>query len=735
MAVVIAYNNIICLVQQLNDTGLRPLETLTGTSSIACSTPFTSNMPAFRGKGKSSSNNRFSLDANAKAAIMADSFLLRRRNSNATVDSRQSNSTNDEMSESSRRRISLDVPWWRSKSGSYINVRATDFIDVGVSRFSSPPANPTLSPNPIVTKPRPPSVEFKKTDTDQAIEVVPPQTFVKPDNERLQRLEDVGLRRIPNHTTDALPADEFIITNANSIDDPTVRNRNSWHERANASGNKPPPVNDILWPRPERPHLVTPAYTGLPPPTAKCFYPSPPPLPTPPLSDQFSLSDRGSFDPDYYYNVRTSITSERLSINSDLIDLRNQLSINSDHVFTEDETASANEHSEIGAQCHRQSETDAEVESEIGHESAPEAEFEIEVEPVIEEQETIVEQIIAAAEAANDKDELRSELVSELMSDLVDELVSEFEPDVESSESEEIEEVEEPAEIELDEAHESETAPYIEKQSACDAREEPEQDTEALKESEAESEAAEPTSPTKSITDTSPNLVDEVEKGSEADTEDEPSTEDKDDETEVKLEEESKSDSVDTSQANVEQVVEDANDSESKTPTKSATNSEVSEKESKSTGKLAKRPSNYNRLREFSRALTPLPTGRKNSRRTLPQMLSRLLDPTETETAPVTPTSPRRRQFGSRRVSKGALARLKSRRPLDTEPPSLESISDENSSRMLNGRPRNSPKVNRAAAARTATTTTTTDASVTSFDFAAVSVASSDEEYVPSRMA
>lgn len=67
---------------------------------------------------------------------MAD-YFLKRRNSNATVDSRHSNSTPEEMSESSQRRISLDLPRRRSKSGSYIDKRATDFTDAGASRFSS----------------------------------------------------------------------------------------------------------------------------------------------------------------------------------------------------------------------------------------------------------------------------------------------------------------------------------------------------------------------------------------------------------------------------------------------------------------------------------------------------------------------------------------------------------------------------------------------------------------------
>ena len=697
-------------------------------------------MPTLRGKGKGSSTNtsgsRFSLE-------MADSFL-RRRNSNATLESRNSNSTAEEMSESSRRRISLDVPWWRSKSGSYINVRATDFIDAGVSRFSSPPANPTLSPTPVVAKPRPPSVEFRKVDTDVPIEVVPPPTFVKPDDDRLQRLEDAGLRRIPNER-DSLPAEEFIIINPDYNEDPTVRQRISWHDPAAASK---PPANDILWPRPERPHLVTPAYNGLPPPpTARCFYPSPPPLPTPPLSEQFSLSERDSFDPDYYYNIRTSITSERFSINSDFSGFRQQLSIDSDAVFSEqgDEDVTAS----VVAQQQDQRDVSADEDTDLGtdndSEAAPEPELEVEAQPVVEKYESEAEEDTEVREGPNN-DDVESEALSELMNDLVDEIVSEVEHEIGKTESVTVEDEEvepqmevpvmsepEPDAVEVSQS-DAETELGEDEEEAETESEVTEEPEEAQVDSEGEEEAecVPETKPEAEPAVEVPDASDLVEEAAETATEEEPKTDDeKDDKEEVEVEkevveEEPKPVAKDES-AREEPKPVAKEESEPKTPAKST--EEVTEKESKSTGKLMKRASNY---RLFNRSLTPLPAARTKSRSRLPQMLSRLLDPTETETAPH--TSPRKRQFGSRRVSKGALARLKSRRSLETEPTSLESISDENSSRLMNGRLRLSPKASRQSAP-TPTVVAGESASVASLDLAAVSVASSDEEFVPSRMA
>lgn len=245
------------------------------------------------------------------------------------------------MSEASRRRISLDVPWWRAKrsnagstisnsstgngngngnttitrisgpsSPRFVNVRATDFIDAHVAtRLGAQ----TIEPRPAVSKPRPPSIEFPNgkgpfspgknkapfSPTQAAASPSKPPTYAVDDKERLEKLnvalEKAGLKDSPDDENATLENVGLRRLSSNARDDIDT-SISSWSERASS---QKPPVNDILWPRPERPNLIIKS-SAIPPIAARCFYPSPPPLPTPPMSERSSFTSEGA--------LRSSIT-------------------------------------------------------------------------------------------------------------------------------------------------------------------------------------------------------------------------------------------------------------------------------------------------------------------------------------------------------------------------------------------------------------------------------------------
>lgn len=252
------------------------------------------------------------------------------------------------MSEASRRRISLDVPWWRAKknishtpssstvSGSqastnailspnntsnkgsprYVKVRATDFIDARVASRHGTQTKP-IEARPAVSKPRPPSIEFPSKSSPlslgknanaplsptQVASPSKPPTYAVDDKDRLEKL-DVALEKagLKDSAADENGERDTSLENAglrrlssNARDDIDT-SISSWGERASA---QKPPVNDILWPRPERPNLIIKS-SAIPPIAARCFYPSPPPLPTPPMSERSSFTSEGA--------LRSSIT-------------------------------------------------------------------------------------------------------------------------------------------------------------------------------------------------------------------------------------------------------------------------------------------------------------------------------------------------------------------------------------------------------------------------------------------
>jgi len=317
------------------------------------------------GKKASFTGTRFSLDSSPVTSSDTAPFLFRRRSSHSSTttperqrrpsgslglpSSRQSSTLSRQssasaaisMSEASRRRISLDVPWWRAKrsnagstisnsstgngngngnttitrisgpsSPRFVNVRATDFIDAHVAtRLGAQ----TIEPRPAVSKPRPPSIEFPNgkgpfspgknkapfSPTQAAASPSKPPTYAVDDKERLEKLnvalEKAGLKDSPDDENATLENAGLRRLSSNARDDIDT-SISSWSERASS---QKPPVNDILWPRPERPNLIIKS-SAIPPIAARCFYPSPPPLPTPPMSERSSFTSEGA--------LRSSIT-------------------------------------------------------------------------------------------------------------------------------------------------------------------------------------------------------------------------------------------------------------------------------------------------------------------------------------------------------------------------------------------------------------------------------------------